>query len=97
MQIKVFHCYRRKKSIIKGSTQSLPRFYLHPGTRLVKSLEIRTKKYLITKRNTEADCRMVFETRRQSMARMEHGLQNITRKMEDKMAAGAFGRATNYG
>ena len=44
---------------------------------------------------------MVVETSTQSMAWMEHGLQTSLRRyalsMEDKMAAEAFGRATNYG
>ena len=64
-------------------------------------LEISTEKYLITKTNRMADCRMVFETTKQSIARMERGLQISLKRyalsMEDKMAAGAFGLATNYG
>ena len=44
---------------------------------------------------------MVLGTRKQLMAWMEHGLQislkSYALSMEDKMAAGAFGRATNYG
>ena len=44
---------------------------------------------------------MVCETRKQSMAWMEHGLQISLKRyellMEDKMVAGAFGRARNYG
>ena len=44
---------------------------------------------------------MVSEARKQSMAWMEHGLQislkSFALSMEDKMAAGAIGRATNYG
>ena len=44
---------------------------------------------------------MVFEPRKQSMAWMEHGLQISLKRyalsVEDKMAAGAFGRARNYG
>ena len=44
---------------------------------------------------------MDFNTRKQSMAWMEHGLQislkTYALSMEDKMAAGAFGRAANCG
>ena len=44
---------------------------------------------------------MVSEPRKQSMALMEHGLQILLKRyelsIEDKMAAGAFGCATNYG
>ena len=44
---------------------------------------------------------MVFETRKQWKAWMQHGLQiSLNRHvlpMEEKMAAGAFGRATNCG
>ena len=45
---------------------------------------------------------MVFEKRKQSMAWLENGLQMSIKRYalsfdEDKMAAGAFGRATNYG
>ena len=44
---------------------------------------------------------MVSEARKQSMAWMEQGAQISLKRyafsMEDKMAAGAFGRATNYG
>ena len=51
--------------------------------------------------NSWADCRTVFEMRKQSMASMEHGLQtSLTRyalSMKDKMVAGAFGHAMNYG
>ena len=40
-----------------------------------------------------------FETRKQSMAWMKHGLQISLKRyalsMEDKLAAGVFGRATN--
>ena len=43
---------------------------------------------------------MIFNTREQSTAWMEHGLQIPLKRyalsMEDKMAAGTFGRATNY-
>ena len=38
---------------------------------------------------------MIYEKREQSMAWMEHG--HIIQKMEDEMAAEAFGRATNCG
>ena len=44
---------------------------------------------------------MVFETTKQSMAWMEHALQTSLKRnalsMEDKMAAGDLGCATNYG
>ena len=42
---------------------------------------------------------MFLETRKQSMAWMEHGLQISHERyaMEDKMIAGALGRAMNYG
>ena len=44
---------------------------------------------------------MVHEARKQSIAWMEHILQISLKRyalsMEDKMAAGAFGRAKNYG
>ena len=44
---------------------------------------------------------MVIEATTQSMTRMEHGLQTSLKTyallMGDKMAAGAFGLATNYG
>ena len=36
-----------------------------------KLLEITTQKYLITKRNSQADCRMVYDARKQSIAWME--------------------------
>ena len=54
-----------------GPSQPLPCFCLHLGTRLTKLLERSAKKYLITKRNSQADCRMVYEARKQSMAWME--------------------------
>ena len=37
-------------------------------------LEIRAKRYLISKRNSEADCRMLYEARKQLMA----WIKNIT-------------------
>ena len=40
---------------------------------------------------------MVCETKKQSMAWTEHGLQIYDVSMEDKMAVEAFGRARNYG
>ena len=44
---------------------------------------------------------MAFEVRKQSMAWMEHRLQISLKQyalsMEDKMVAGAFGHAMNYG
>ena len=42
---------------------------------------------------------MAFETRKLSMAWMEHGLslKRYALSMEDKMVAGAFGCARNYG
>ena len=46
-------------------------FFLHLGTRWPSLLQISTKKYLITKRNSQADCRLVYEARKQSMAWME--------------------------
>ena len=48
-----------------------PLFLFTSGTRLTKLLDISTKKYLITKSNSQADCRMVFEMTEQSMAWME--------------------------
>ena len=56
---------------LKGLSQPLLCFCLHLGTWLTKLLEISTKKYLITKRNSQADFRMVSEPRKQSMAWME--------------------------
>ena len=41
------------------------------GMLLTKLLKMRANKYVITKRNSLADCRMVFEKRNQSMAWME--------------------------
>ena len=38
--------------ILKGPSQPLLCLCLHPGTRLTKLLEISTKKYLITKKNS---------------------------------------------
>ena len=40
---------------------------------------------------------MVSETRKQSMARMKTDYSKQAFSMEDKMAAGAFGHARNYG
>ena len=44
--------------------------------------------------------KMGFEIRRQLMAWLEHGLQMSPKRyallMEDRMAAGAFGRAMNF-
>ena len=44
---------------------------------------------------------MVYEARKQAVAWMEHGLQMSLKRyalsMVNKMAAGAFGRAMNYG
>ena len=44
---------------------------------------------------------MAFETRKQWMGWMEHGLQISLKRfalsIEDKMAAGAIGRTANYG
>ena len=44
---------------------------------------------------------MAYEARKQAMVWMENGLQISLKRyalsMEDKMAAGAFGRAMNYG
>ena len=37
---------------LKGLSQPLPCFCLHPGTRLTKLLEISTRKYLTIKRNS---------------------------------------------
>ena len=43
---------------------------------------------------------MDFDTRKQSMAWIKHGLQMSLKRyalsMEDKLEAGPFGRATNY-
>ena len=41
---------------------------------------------------------MVYEARKQSMAWMENGLlKTYALSIEDKLAAGAFGRDGNYG
>ena len=40
---------------------------------------------------------MIYDSRKQSMASMETDYSKHTLSMEDKMAAGAFGRARNYG
>ena len=40
---------------------------------------------------------MAFETRKQSMAWVEMHYKYHSRDTQDKMAAGVFGRATNYG
>ena len=57
--------------LIKGPPQPLSCFCLHLGTRRTKLLEISTKRYLITKRNSKVHCRMVYELRKQPMAWME--------------------------
>ena len=62
---------KSRKMMGKGAISATPLFCLHLGTRLTKLLEIITKNYLITKRNSQADCRMVSEARKQSMAWME--------------------------
>ena len=56
---------------LQGAISATPLFCLRLGTWLTELLEISTKKYLITKRNSQADCRMVSEARKQSMAWME--------------------------
>ena len=55
-----------------GQSQPLLCFCLHLGMRSAKLLEIsNNKKYLITKRNSWADCGMVSEARKQSTVWME--------------------------
>ena len=80
------------ESHLKGQSQPLPCFCFHLGMmRLTKLLEITTKKYLITKRNSWANWKTI------------HGLVgNVLLKtevlsMENKMVAAAFGRARKYG
>ena len=80
------------RHFFKGAISANPLFCLHPGTQLTKLLEINTNKYLITKRNSYANCRMRQENNRWLGRRI-----TISLSMEDKMAAGAFGRARNYG
>ena len=54
-----------------GPSQPLPCFCLHLETIISIALKISTKTNLITKRNSQTDCIMVSEPRKQSMAWME--------------------------
>ena len=59
-------------------------------------LERSSIKYLITKRNSKADCRMDSEARKQLMLVDGNGLlKAYVFSIEGKMAAGAFRRARN--
>ena len=61
-------------------------------------LEISTKKYLITKLNSWAACRIVYEARKTINGLDGNGLlKTYALPMEDKMVPGAFGRARKYG
>ena len=77
-------------NILKGAISATPLF-LFLLTRLTKLLIISTKKYLITKGNSFADCRTVYEVRKQSNKQ----LKTYAFLLEDKMVAGAFGSTRN--
>ena len=95
---------RFQRNTNKNNTvvSAAPLFLFTSGEVIIKLLQISTKKYIyiiiIAKRIVD---RMNFKTRKQSIAWMEHGLQislkTYALSMEDKMAAGAFGRAANCG
>ena len=60
-----------KLLFFKRPSQPFLCFCLHLGTRLTNLLEISTKKYLITKLNSWAVFKIVYEVRKQSMAGIE--------------------------
>ena len=69
---------------LRGSSQPLLCYCLHLRTRLTNLLEISTKKYLITKLNSWAVFKIVYEVRKQSMAGMETLLKTYALSKEDK-------------
>ena len=72
----------RKPTSLWCSPASQPLFLFTSGDAIIKLLEMSIKRYLITKRNSQAGCRMVLETRKQSMAWMEHGRLQIPLKLD---------------
>ena len=95
------HISSELKFDIKGAISATPLFFIFLYPETLNYSKFSTKKCQITKRNSQAYCRMVFEMRKQLLAWMEHRLQISLKRyallMEDKMVAGAFGCATNYG